>query len=135
MWSPTASAVVLTDTANDLIRFVPGFNYTGNATITFRAWDTTDGSVSGDSGVNASTTGATTAFSTATETASIYVEPAEILLWSSTTSDVGPAYFQDPSGVPGLDSWSDGTVIGMGDPNLVVRQWHDHRHVQRSHKL
>ena len=110
-----ATAVVLTDTANDMIRFVPGFNYTGNATISYRAWDTTDGSVSGDSAVN---TGATTAFSTATESASIYVEPAEVLLWLSTTSDIGPAYFQDPSGVPGLDSWSDGTVVGMGDPNL-----------------
>ena len=110
-----ASAVVLTDTANDMIRFVPDLNYTENASISYRAWDTTDGSVSGDSGVN---TGATNAFSTAIESAIVYVEPTEILLWLSTTDDVGPAYSQDPSLVPGLDSWSDGTVIGMGDPGL-----------------
>ncbi len=113
-----ATAVVLTDTAGDMIRFVPGFNYTGNATISFRAWDASDLNPSGTTGVDTTTNGNATAFSSATEFAGIYVEPTEILLWMSTTSDIGPLYGQDPSGVPGLDSWSDGTVIGMGDPNL-----------------
>ncbi len=113
-----ASAVVLTDTASDLIRFVPDTGFTGTATITFRGWDTTDGNSSGTSGVNTTTNGGTTAYSIATETASVYVEPTEVLLWMSTTGDVGPAYSQPDSGVAGLPSWSESSLIGMGDPNL-----------------
>ena len=41
-----------------------------------------------------------------------------LLLWLSTTGDVGPDYSEPTSGVPGLPSWSDSTVIGLGDPNL-----------------
>ena len=36
----------------------------------------------------------------------------------STTGDVGPAYSQPASGVAGLPSWSESSVVGMGDPNL-----------------
>lgn len=70
-----ASATVLSATANDRIRFVPNANYDGTANIDFRAWDTTDGNVSGTSGVNVSTNGGTTAYSSATETSSITVNP------------------------------------------------------------
>ena len=41
-----------------------------------------------------------------------------MLLWMSTTGDVGPAYSNPDSGVAGLPSWSESSVIGMGDPNL-----------------
>ncbi len=112
------SAVVLMDTTNDLIRFVPTPGFTGNAAITFRAWDATDGNTSGTGAVNTGTGGVATAFSSATESASIYVEPAESGMWLSTDSDVGPDYGEATSGVAGLSSWSEGTVIGMGDPNL-----------------
>jgi VCBS repeat-containing protein len=55
------------------IRFVPHVNYFGSAgSITFRAWDITFGSV-GDTGINVSQNGGTTAFSTATETAALNV--------------------------------------------------------------
>ena len=36
----------------------------------------------------------------------------------STTDDVGPAHSQPGSGVAGLDSWSEGEIIGASDPNL-----------------
>ncbi len=112
------SAVVLSATANDRIRFVPSTDYSGNASIDFRAWDTTSGQASGTGSIDTTGNGGTTAFSTATETASITVEPTEVLLWLSTNQDVGPAYSGPPSGVTGLESWSDGTVVGMGDPSL-----------------
>ena len=65
------SALLLSDAAS--VRFVPtaGNNNAQTATITFRAWDQTSG-VQG-SKVDASTNGGTTAFSTATETASLSV--------------------------------------------------------------
>lgn len=66
-----ASAVTLADTS--LLRFVPGNNFAGSATITFHAWDQTDGSGDGAGAVDASSTGGTNAFSTASETASVSV--------------------------------------------------------------
>ena len=113
-----SSAVVLGDSANDRIRFVPDVDYTGSATITFRAWDTTDGNPSGTNGVDTTSNGGSTAFSAATETANITVEPTEVLLWLSSTDDVGPDYSQPGSGVSGLESWSEGEIIGVSDPNL-----------------
>jgi hypothetical protein len=73
----TTSATVLKDTANDRIRFVPNANYNGSvpAGITFRAWDATDGLASGTTGVDPGVGGGATAFSTASETASITVTP------------------------------------------------------------
>ncbi len=125
-----ASAVVLTDTASDMIRFVPATGYTGNATIAFRAWDRTDANPTGTSGVNTTAGGPASAFSSATESASIVVEPTEVLLWMSTTGDVGPAYSNPDSGVAGLPSWSESSVIGMGDPNLSFGSGNNRRHVR-----
>jgi len=69
------SAMVLTSTSNDMIRFLPKKDSSGTASITFRAWNTTSGEVSGTVGVDASVNGDTTAFSSATETAQITVYP------------------------------------------------------------
>ncbi|MEM9535593.1 MAG: cadherin-like domain-containing protein [Cyanobacteria bacterium P01_E01_bin.45] len=71
------NAVVLTTTANDRIRFVPTIGFTGTDAlgITFRAWDTTTGNSSGTTGVDTSTNGGITAFSTDIETASVTVSP------------------------------------------------------------
>jgi len=41
--------------------------------ITFRAWDTTDGNLTGATGVDVSSNGGTTAFSSLTETATLSV--------------------------------------------------------------
>jgi Tfp pilus assembly protein FimT len=68
------SSAVLLDTAAR-VRFVPNANYAGSAgNVTYRAWDQTTGS-SGATGVNVSTNGGTTAFSSATETATLNVNP------------------------------------------------------------
>jgi len=60
----------------DRLRFIPAPDFTGESldSITFRAWDTTDGSVAGTR-VNPTPNGGTTAFSVDTETASITVNP------------------------------------------------------------
>ena len=57
--------------ATDLLRFVPDAQNADSANVTFRAWDQT--SSSAGSKVDVSVNGGTTAFSTATETASITV--------------------------------------------------------------
>ena len=64
------SATLLT--ASALMRFLPNANYNGTATISYQAWDTTSGS-NGASGVDVSVSGAATAFSTASETASLTI--------------------------------------------------------------
>jgi hypothetical protein len=81
------SAILLNPSAT--IRFVPDANYAGSSgDITFRAWDQTSGS-NGDTAVNVSSNGGTTAFSTATETASLTVtgvNDAPVITSSSTAS-------------------------------------------------
>ena len=54
------------------VRFLPHHNYYGPASITFRAWDQTNGS-NGETGVDVSVNGGSSAFSIATETAPIDV--------------------------------------------------------------
>jgi VCBS repeat-containing protein len=71
-----ASAIVLTTALANTIRFVPANNFVGTATITFRAWDATNGSPNGAFGVDTTLNGGTTAFSTAIETATITVRRA-----------------------------------------------------------
>ena len=67
----STTALLLTDAAS--LRFVPaaGNNNAQTATVTFRAWDQSSGAQG--SKVNVSTNGGTTAYSTATETASVAV--------------------------------------------------------------
>lgn len=67
----TSSALLLSNNANTLIRFIPNANFNGTATFDFVAWDQTTGTAG--SSVNVTTRGGTTAFSTATETATITV--------------------------------------------------------------
>lgn len=66
-------ALLLRDT--DLLRFRPNQDWNGTVTdgLTFRAWDRTSGTAGGYA--NASVNGGQTAFSVATETASILVRP------------------------------------------------------------
>ncbi len=68
------SARLLAVNANTRVRFVPDANYNGTVApgITFRAWDRTSGA-NGDSGVDVSTNGGATAFSTATAASDILV--------------------------------------------------------------
>ena len=57
------------------IRFAPDLSFTGTATFTFRAWDTTTGIAGGTA--DATINGGTTAFSTDFDTASIFVGTVE----------------------------------------------------------
>lgn len=79
-WTPFGSpdslnARLLAANANTRVRFIPNLNFNGtvNPGTIFRAWDQTSGT-NGATG-DASIGGGTTAFSTATETASIAITP------------------------------------------------------------
>ncbi len=108
------NALLLTDDVNNRIRFVPATNFNGTAQFSYRAWDTTDGNPNATAGVDVSTNGGATAYSTATETATVSIRPVQIVLHFSTTGDV------TSSGAPGLDSWDNAELLGYGDPNLSL---------------
>ncbi|MDZ8109037.1 MAG: FG-GAP-like repeat-containing protein [Nostoc sp. DedQUE12a] len=70
----STSATLLRDT--EKIRFVPKPGYKGTAEFTFRAWDTSDGNISGTTNIVPAVGGGTTAYSSVTEIASISVIPS-----------------------------------------------------------
>ncbi|HKB02719.1 MAG TPA: Ig-like domain-containing protein, partial [Gemmataceae bacterium] len=72
--TPTAARLLAAD-AQTRIRFVPGADFTGtiDPAVTFRAWDRSTGTNGGPADTSAN--GGSTAFSTATETASLVVTP------------------------------------------------------------
>jgi hypothetical protein len=104
--SPSAAASrLLADNANTRVRFVPNSNFNGTVSgITFRAWDQTSGTAGNTA--NTSSNGGTTAFSSATATASI------------TVNAVNDA---PVNSVPGAQSMNeDGTLVfSSGNSNLI----------------
>lgn len=70
----TEQTAVLLDPSTRL-RFLPAPQFSGNSSLTFRAWDQSDGRTSGSSGINTSTNGSATPFSSAIAQATIAVEP------------------------------------------------------------
>jgi RHS repeat-associated protein len=70
-----AARLLASDPNTTRVRFLPGLNFNGSvgAGLTFRAWDQTAGTAGGAG--DASINGGITAFSTATETASILITP------------------------------------------------------------
>ena len=64
-----SSALLLRDT--DKLRFLPGKDFVGTATVTYKAWDRTRGTAGARA--DARTAGGTTPFSTAAETAAVAV--------------------------------------------------------------
>jgi hypothetical protein len=107
-------AVLLATT--DMIRFVPDADYNGSAgDITFRAWDQTSGD-NGDIEVDVSINGNSTAFSSATETASLTVNSVNDL----------PVAVADTAGI--LEDATDvtGNVITndtLGDGTAPTTPW------------
>ncbi|NLF32487.1 MAG: tandem-95 repeat protein, partial [Planctomycetes bacterium] len=103
------SAVLLATGANDRVRFVPDANYNGTATMTVRAWDRSDANTSGTTGVDTTTNGDGTAFSTATVTAQITV---------AAVNDA-PSVNLDPGGAGDPDfatTWTeDGGAVAIVD--------------------
>ena len=67
------SAVVLGTGAGDRVRFVADADFHGVVSLSFRAWDQTDGSSSGDAGVDVTTNGSTSAYSATFDSAAINV--------------------------------------------------------------
>jgi Domain of unknown function (DUF4347)/Calx-beta domain/RTX calcium-binding nonapeptide repeat (4 copies) len=57
------------------VRFVSNANFNGTADINFRAWDGTNSIASGTTGVNTTPNGGATAYSTASETATLTINP------------------------------------------------------------
>ena len=68
-----SSARVLAADANTRLFYQPAANAFGTETITFHAWDQTDGSANGTASIDASINGGATAFSSATDTADITI--------------------------------------------------------------
>lgn len=64
-----SSALLLA--SDDELRFVPNADYNGSAAVNYRGWDQTSGTAGNK--VDVSTNGGTTAFSTATESASVTI--------------------------------------------------------------
>lgn len=106
-WTPigtvtNTSALLLRDV--DMVRFVPDAQDGTTATITYRAWDQTSGTEG--TKVDVSTNGSGTAFSTATDTATLTV---------NAIND-GPV-----NTVPGAQTATEGTplVFSSGNSNLI----------------
>jgi len=66
-------ATTLSATSTDRVRFVPNGKGPTNASISFRAWDLTNGGLTGDFGINTTNNGGGTAFSSAIAAANIRV--------------------------------------------------------------
>ncbi len=105
----------LTGAGTHLVRFVPDADYNGSATITFRAWDKTSGSAG--STANTGSTGDATAFSSASDTASITVTAVnDAPTVSGLPSDIG--FLEDTTGA--LDLWTAGFADIDGDSLTVT---------------
>jgi VCBS repeat-containing protein len=90
------SSLLLTPSAR--LYFQPAADYDGDAAITFRAWDQTSGTNSGTADTTAN--GGTTAFSTATDTATFDVTPVnDAPVLDAIKTPAGTAVAED-SGLP-----------------------------------
>ncbi|MDJ0864882.1 MAG: DUF4347 domain-containing protein [Myxococcota bacterium] len=91
-----ASALLLRD--GDQIRFVPDGRAADAPSFAFRAWDRTGGSAG--SKVDTVPNGGTTAFSTATDTASLTVTAVNDAPWLATTATLALADVAEDAGPP-----------------------------------
>ncbi|MAD43599.1 MAG: hypothetical protein CMH98_01220, partial [Oceanospirillaceae bacterium] len=112
----TGNNSILLDSANK-VRFVPDQNYSGSATFTFRAWDKSSGSAG--STATTSVNGAATAFSTATDTASVTINAIDD---APTLADAGVALAanEDTATAMDLTKITVADVDTAGDLTLTV---------------
>lgn len=104
-------------TASTYVRFLPGSNANGNATLAFHGWDQTSdtGSVNGTpSVVSVTTNGGTTSFSTGTHTASLTVTAVN----DAPTFSVGDGIVKTAIGTSQL--WAADSVVLQPDGKIVV---------------
>jgi hypothetical protein len=81
-------ALLLNDSPTTRLRFVPNGTFAGTIAnaITFRAWDQTTGNNGTTANITSLGTGGSSAFSTATETASIQLTQVSTLFWRNDTT-------------------------------------------------
>ena len=101
------------------IRFVPNADYNGDAILQFRAWDTTDGSDNGDTGIDTSTNGNDTAFSNTVSTGTVTVNAVNDQP-SFTASN--PAAVEVGSGATTLSNWASFNP-GGGEATQTATYW------------
>ncbi|MEG3956438.1 Ig-like domain-containing protein, partial [Microcoleus sp. herbarium2] len=119
---PTAAtALLLADDATTRLRFVPNPDYIGTVTdgITFNAWDTITGTNGGTADVTADleTNGISSPFSTASETASITVNPLPIITNIASTQADG-SYAMGAT-IPITVTFSQPVSV-IGTPQLIL---------------
>lgn len=111
------SALTLEPTAR--IRFRPAANFFGQASITYRAWDRSDGAANGQRGINPGNGGGTSAYSSATATATITVnpvnDPPEITISSNVTITNILAAFNVNGSVVDVEDTTLNVTINFGD--------------------
>ncbi|MGB3513321.1 MAG: tandem-95 repeat protein, partial [Microcoleaceae cyanobacterium] len=108
-----SSTTLLTATTGDRLRFVPNTDFFGNAEITFRGWDTTDGSSNTTQLTNISTIGGTNAFSESVASANILVNDipevnknSELVINLGETGSIGKNLLQTIDGDNGTNPFT-----------------------------
>ena len=102
-----AAATLLDGSAR--LRFIPDSGYGGSATFTFRAWDQTTGS-NGQTAVDVSTNGGSTAFSALSDTGSVSVQGTAPDLTSGAEFQVNTTT-ADKQEVPSVAALADGGFV------------------------
>ncbi len=114
------SAVLLNEMSR--IRFVPAPGYSGSASFAFRAWDQSAGRENGQTGVDVSINGGTTAFSAQSETVTVEVLPINDLPTVDLNgleegTSFSPQFFE--GGLPVAIADSDATVSDADHASLA----------------
>ena len=119
----TSNALLLPADANTRVRLVPSDTFLGTIAdgITFRAWDQTSGTA--DTYANTTNSGGSTAFSTATDTVSMTIDPAVGAQIQANSDSAGT---HTPVGTA-LDAQGNSvvawTVVSGSNTNLMARSY------------
>ncbi|MCC7510602.1 MAG: tandem-95 repeat protein [Planctomycetes bacterium] len=110
--SDTNATLLASDPLQTRMRFVPNADWFGNASIQVRAWDRSSGT-NGDTGVNVSVNGGTSAFGSNVVTATITIDPVND---APTFTDAGdPVPVLEGTGARTVPAWA--TSISFGPAN------------------
>ncbi|WP_417451394.1 VCBS domain-containing protein, partial [Kordiimonas sp.] len=107
----------LSGSSTQLIRFVPDADYNGTATITYRAWDKSTGTAGNTA--DTSTNGGTTAFSSATEQATVTINAVNDEPTLTATGE-DPTFTEDGAAVDLFSSVALSTVDGNGVASYTI---------------
>ncbi|HEX3658963.1 MAG TPA: hypothetical protein VHV55_24430 [Pirellulales bacterium] len=118
--SVSVSQALLLD-SNDLVQFVPQAGNTQTATFTYRAWNQSTGTPG--MVADTSSNGGDTAFSTATDTASVTVDPAPTVMGAFVSSTAWAASYLsvlDAAGVGSSAASGQGFQLATGSDQLAT---------------